>query len=46
MEKRLHNGVILGKAIGAMLGRRGKVVGGFVLVGIGTRILIEHVCVA
>jgi putative Mn2+ efflux pump MntP len=35
-------GVLLGAAAGAFLGRRAEVVGGVVLIGIGAKILIEH----
>ena len=35
-------GVLLGSATGAMAGRRAEVIGGLVLIGIGTKILIEH----
>lgn len=36
-------GVLIGSMAGALAGRRAQVLGGFVLIGIGTRILIEHV---
>jgi manganese efflux pump family protein len=35
-------GVLLGKRAGTLLGTRAEVVGGLVLIGIGTKILIEH----
>lgn len=35
-------GLYAGKHLGAMLGRRLDVVGGVVLIGLGTKILIEH----
>ena len=35
-------GVFLGAVVGAMAGRRAEVIGGLVLIGIGTKILIEH----
>ncbi len=35
-------GVMLGRALGAIAGRRAEVFGGLLLVGIGTAILIEH----
>jgi putative Mn2+ efflux pump MntP len=35
-------GVLLGRTVGAVAGRRGEVIGGFLLIAIGTKILIEH----
>jgi manganese efflux pump family protein len=35
-------GVLLGRTVGAVVGRRAEVIGGFLLVAIGTKILIEH----
>lgn len=35
-------GVVLGRRFGAMLGKRLEIVGGLALVGLGTKILIEH----
>ena len=35
-------GLLLGRRFGSMLGRRLDVVGGLVLIGLGTKILIEH----
>jgi putative Mn2+ efflux pump MntP len=35
-------GVYIGAAVGAMVGRRAEVLGGLALIGIGTKILIEH----
>ena len=35
-------GVLIGAAAGALIGRRAEVFGGLVLIGIGTKILIEH----
>lgn len=35
-------GVLIGAAAGALIGKRAEVVGGLVLIGIGTKILIEH----
>ena len=35
-------GVLLGRALGAVAGRRAEVLGGLLLVGIGTEILVEH----
>lgn len=35
-------GLHLGKRFGALLGRRMEVVGGVILIGIGVRILVEH----
>ena len=35
-------GVMLGRALGALVGRRAEIVGGIILIGIGTVILIEH----
>ena len=34
--------VIVGHAVGAIVGKRAEVFGGVLLVGIGTAILIEH----
>lgn len=36
-------GVFLGAVAGAMVGRRAEVIGGLALIGIGAKILIEHV---
>lgn len=38
--------VILGNRFGAMLGRKMEVIGGLVLIGIGVRILIQHLTAA
>ena len=35
-------GVMLGRVLGAVAGRRAEIVGGLLLIGIGTAILIEH----
>ena len=35
-------GVMLGRVLGVLAGQRAEVAGGFVLVGIGTAILLEH----
>ena len=35
-------GVLIGKAAGALAGQRAEALGGVVLIGIGTKILIEH----
>jgi manganese efflux pump family protein len=35
-------GVFLGRTVGAIAGRRGEVIGGFLLMAIGTKILVEH----
>jgi putative Mn2+ efflux pump MntP len=35
-------GMELGKRFGALLGRRMEIVGGIILIGIGVKILIEH----
>ena len=35
-------GVMLGRVVGVLAGQRAEAVGGFVLVGIGTAILLEH----
>ena len=35
-------GLFAGRRFGAMLGRRLDLVGGLVLIGLGTKILIEH----
>lgn len=35
-------GVLLGRTVGLVAGRRGEVIGGSVLIAIGTKILIEH----
>ena len=35
-------GVLIGAVAGALVGRRAEVLGGVVLIGIGTKILIEH----
>lgn len=39
-------GVMLGRALGAIVGRRAEIVGGLILIGIGTIILIEHLSAA
>jgi manganese efflux pump family protein len=36
-------GVFIGKIAGALIGRRAEVLGGLVLIGIGAKILVEHV---
>ena len=38
--------VILGNRFGAMLGRKMEVIGGLILIGIGVRILIQHLTAA
>jgi manganese efflux pump family protein len=35
-------GVMLGRVLGAVAGRRAETVGGIILIGIGTAILVEH----
>lgn len=35
-------GIMLGRALGAMVGKRAEVVGGIILVGVGAAILYEH----
>jgi putative Mn2+ efflux pump MntP len=35
-------GMVLGRQIGAMWGKRVEVVGGLILIGIGVKILMEH----
>lgn len=35
-------GVVLGRRAGAVIGRRAEFLGGLVLIGIGTKILVEH----
>jgi putative Mn2+ efflux pump MntP len=35
-------GMLLGRRVGARFGQRASVVGGLVLVGIGVKILVEH----
>lgn len=35
-------GLLFGKKIGSHLGKRMEIVGGFILIGIGTKILLEH----
>lgn len=35
-------GVMLGGALGKMVGKRAEIIGGIVLIGIGTTILLEH----
>ena len=35
-------GVMVGRAVGAIVGKRAEVFGGFLLIGIGAFILIEH----
>ena len=35
-------GVIIGCRTGALLGRKAEIVGGIVLIGIGVKILLEH----
>ncbi|RFA12926.1 hypothetical protein B7R21_08730 [Subtercola boreus] len=35
-------GVVVGRRVGARLGRPAEIVGGLVLIGIGTRILLDH----
>ena len=39
-------GIMLGRAIGALVGKRTEIIGGLVLIGIGTWIAYEHVSVA
>ncbi|MDD5766583.1 MAG: manganese efflux pump MntP family protein [Candidatus Marinimicrobia bacterium] len=38
-------GVYIGKKIGGMLGKKVEIFGGLVLIGIGAKILIEHLCI-
>jgi putative Mn2+ efflux pump MntP len=35
-------GVMLGRLLGSLIGRRAEIVGGLVLIGVGTTILFEH----
>lgn len=35
-------GMLVGKKVGSKLGRRSEIIGGLILIGIGTKILIEH----
>jgi putative Mn2+ efflux pump MntP len=35
-------GVMLGRVLGALAGKRAEIVGGIVLIGIGVAILVEH----
>jgi manganese efflux pump family protein len=35
-------GMMVGRAAGAVLGRKAEILGGFLLIGLGTKILIEH----
>lgn len=35
-------GVMLGKAVGSLVGRRAEVFGGIILIGIGVKILVDH----
>lgn len=35
-------GALLGRILGTMTGQRAEIVGGFVLIGVGTNILLEH----
>lgn len=35
-------GVMLGRVLGAIAGKRAEIVGGLLLIGIGTAILVEH----
>jgi putative Mn2+ efflux pump MntP len=35
-------GMLLGRRIGKLWGRRVEVIGGLILIGIGVKILIEH----
>lgn len=39
-------GVMLGRKLGPILGRRAEIVGGIVLIAIGTRILVDHLSAA
>lgn len=39
-------GVMLGRVLGAVAGKRAEIVGGLLLIGIGTAILVEHLSVA
>jgi manganese efflux pump family protein len=36
-------GLFIGTVAGALIGRRAEVLGGLVLIGIGAKILVEHV---
>ena len=35
-------GIMLGRALGAIVGKRAEIVGGLILIGVGTAILYEH----
>jgi putative Mn2+ efflux pump MntP len=35
-------GIVVGRRVGARLGRPAEIIGGLVLIGIGTRILFDH----
>ena len=35
-------GVMLGRALGSVMGKRAEIIGGFILIGIGFLILNEH----
>ena len=35
-------GVMAGRALGALIGRRAEIAGGIVLIGVGTTILYQH----
>ena len=39
-------GVMLGRVLGTLAGNRAEVIGGLVLVGLGTTILIQHLSAA
>jgi putative Mn2+ efflux pump MntP len=35
-------GIMLGRVLGAMVGRRAEVIGGIILIGVGAVIVYEH----
>lgn len=36
-------GILIGRKAGKLLGKRAEAIGGLVLIGIGLRILLEHI---
>ncbi|HRS45150.1 MAG TPA: manganese efflux pump, partial [Tenuifilum sp.] len=36
-------GMLFGKSIGSVLGKRMEIIGGLILIGLGVKIVIEHV---
>ena len=36
------SGIMLGRALGAIVGKRAEIIGGLILIGVGTAILYEH----